>query len=93
MKHLEFGKTLCLLKELVKGIEAVLDGEKTLVDIDLLARCYTIIDRNKDTANKYIEYQVNYMNEQLSKKGKTPSPFDEWEDSGFYKKDGGKKYD
>ena len=98
MKHLEFGRTLCLLKDILVQLESEeTDGN---VEPKLVAKAYEIIDRNEKTANDYIEYTVNYMNEKLSKKGTIPFPFDEedaWEESGFYKKlektDGGKKYD
>ena len=91
MKHLEFGRTLLLLKEVLDQVESEMtDGN---VDTKLVVRGYEIIHRNEKAANDYIEYQVNYMNEKLSKKGKVPPPFDTWPDSNFYNEDGSKKYD
>ena len=83
MKNLEFGRTLLLLKEILDQVESKeTDGN---VETKLVVKGYEIIHRNEKAANDYIEYQVNYMNEQLSKKGKVPPPFDTWED--------GKQYD
>ena len=82
MKNLEFGRTLLLLKEVLDQVESEeTDGN---VETKLVVKGYEIIHRNEKAANDYIEYQVNYMNEKLSKKGTISSPFDEWEDSKQY---------
>ena len=91
MNNLEFGRTLCMVKELLMALERARNpGEKPhqksdpFDDVNLMSKAYELLDRNEATANAYIEYQVNYMNEKLSKKGTVPPPFDTWEDSKKY---------
>jgi hypothetical protein len=90
MKHLEFGRTLVMVRSLLMALERTrnpldvkYDGEfDPMDDINLMSKAYELLDRNELTANAYIEYQVNHMNEKLlRKKGTVPPPFDTWEDS------------
>ena len=91
MKNLEFGKTLCLVKELLMALERARNpGEEShqksnpMDDMNLMSKAYTLLDKNEKEANEYIAYMVNYTMEKASKKGAIPPPFNEWEDSKEY---------